>query len=78
MTRRQRAALTTIAGIPEWVTLDMMGKLGFHADVMDPLNAAGLVRTHIATMANPKGLRVTWFFITDAGRKALDTKHRSS
>jgi hypothetical protein len=68
ITRRQRKALTTIAGIPEGVTLDMMGSLGFHADVMDPLNAVGLVRTHIATMANPKGMRVTWFHATDAGR----------
>jgi hypothetical protein len=34
----------------------------------------GYARREVRTMANPKGLRVTWFFITAAGKAALKEK----
>ena len=59
--------LKTLAGCPRGATADRLDALGFDAATLASLVRAGLVRTRVATMANPKGLSVTWFYITDAG-----------
>jgi hypothetical protein len=67
----ERRVLKTLAGCPRGATADNLSALGFDAATLASLVRAGLVRTRVATMANPKGLKVTWFYITDLGRDAV-------
>jgi DNA-binding PadR family transcriptional regulator len=64
-------ALKMLDDCPEGATHDNLLSHGITAKTLADLVGDGLLRDHIVTMANPKGMRVTWYRITEKGRAAL-------
>lgn len=67
-------ALERLAGCPDGATEPMMESKGFPAIALRQLVADGFAWSVLRTFANPKGLTVTHYHITDAGKAALASR----
>ena len=71
----QHRALAMIAGCPNGITdgaLELLHR--FAPDTIAALYAAGLIEGHRQVHDHPKGLVVTRYWVTAAGRKHLNGK----
>lgn len=68
---RSLALLAMLAGCPTGASEHALANHGFDRAQIDQLAAAGLATGFVRTFANPRGMRVAWFHITDAGRARL-------
>ena len=65
-----RRALSTLANCPTTgATQSILLARGVSQEALDRLVRRGLARTRFAKMANPGGLEVTWYLITEKGRR---------
>jgi hypothetical protein len=69
MTNKQ-LALRILAASPIGGTLDALRSRGVRPATLEVLERGGLATMRVATMAVPKGLKVTWYKITAAGMAA--------
>jgi hypothetical protein len=69
-----KTTLGVLAGCPTGASEHALAMLGIGRAQLDRLAAAGHAVPVIRTFSNPRGMRVTWFRITDAGRAQIKRK----
>jgi hypothetical protein len=71
-----KTTLGVLAGCPTGASEHALAMIGIGRDQLDRLAADGLAVGYVRTFANPRGLRVAWFYITDAGRARINRQRK--